>query len=68
MLLVNLREAREEIDRSRITMVHGHVWTNEGRTYLFAYHPASAMRFPDAGEAMHEDLRILKRLVRSIAR
>lgn len=51
--------------RPQLSKLHGQVRTHGGRRYLFAYHPASAMRFPAAGKAMTEDLRTLKRLVRS---
>jgi DNA polymerase len=54
--------------RPQLSKLHGQVRTRNGCRYLFAYHPASAMRFPVAGKAMKEDLRTLKRLVRSNSR
>lgn len=46
-----------------LAKLHGQVRSHEGRTYFLTYHPASAMRFPNAGIAMNEDLELLKNLV-----
>src|SRR4029453_2143651 len=46
-----------------LSKLHGQVRTHGGRTYLLTYHPASAMRFPNAGRAMNDDLEQLKKLV-----
>jgi uracil-DNA glycosylase family 4 len=51
-----------------LSEMHGQTRTDRSRTYLFAYHPASATRFPMAGKAMAEDIRVLKRLVRTAGR
>jgi uracil-DNA glycosylase family 4 len=45
----------------RLSDLHGQWRTQDGRTYLLTYHPASAMRFPVAGKATREDFRALKR-------
>jgi uracil-DNA glycosylase len=47
----------------RLSKMHGSVRTVGGRAYFLTYHPASAMRFPNAGRAMKEDLKFLKSLV-----
>jgi DNA polymerase len=51
--------------RPQLSELHGHARTQGGRTYVLTYHPASAMRFPSAGKAMNDDLRILKGLLAS---
>lgn len=47
----------------QLSELHGDVRRHEGRTYFLTYHPASAMRFPAAGEAMAGDLERLKTLL-----
>jgi len=47
----------------QLSQLHGDVRTHRGRTYFLTYHPASAMRFPNAGKAMEDDLELLKRLL-----
>jgi uracil-DNA glycosylase len=47
----------------QLSKLHGDVRTQGGRTYFLTYHPASAMRFPNAGRAMNEDLKFLTSLV-----
>jgi uracil-DNA glycosylase family 4 len=50
-------------DTPQLSKLHGQVRTHGGRIYLLTYHPASAMRFPNAGRAMNDDLEQLKKLV-----
>ena len=52
--------------KPQLSKEHGHVRAHDGRRFLLAYHPASAMRFPQAGKAMNEDLRVLRRLVAKV--
>lgn len=47
----------------QLSALHGEVRAHEGRTYFLTYHPASAMRFPNAGKAMAGDLELLKKLL-----
>jgi uracil-DNA glycosylase family 4 len=47
----------------QLSKLHGEVRTHGGRAYFLKYHPASAMRFPNAGRAMTKDLELLKNLV-----
>jgi DNA polymerase len=47
----------------QLSKLHGEVRHQGSRTYFLTYHPASAMRFPNAGRAMTGDLRLLKNLV-----
>jgi DNA polymerase len=51
----------------QLSELHGHVRRHHGRTYVFTYHPASAMRFPSAGQAMTKDVQTLRRVVGSRA-
>jgi uracil-DNA glycosylase len=55
--------------KPQLSTLHGEVRTHGGHTYFLTYHPASAMRFPNAGKAMNDDLGVLKNLVgRSVKR
>ena len=47
----------------QLSTLHGEVRMHGGRTYFLTYHPASAMRFPNAGKAMQDDLDLLKKLL-----
>jgi uracil-DNA glycosylase family 4 len=47
----------------QLSKLHGEVRAHGGRTYFLTYHPASAMRFPNAGRAMTDDLELLKKLL-----
>lgn len=47
----------------QLSALHGEVRTHGGRIYFLTYHPASAMRFPNAGKAMEGDLELLKKLL-----
>jgi uracil-DNA glycosylase len=47
----------------QLSKLHGDVRTLGGQTYFLTYHPASAMRFPNVGKAMHDDLERLKTLL-----
>ena len=49
----------------QLSKLHGDVRTHEGRTYFLTYHPASAMRFPNVGRVMKDDLRLLKDLLQT---
>jgi uracil-DNA glycosylase family 4 len=51
----------------QLSKLHGEVRTHGGRTYFLTYHPASAMRFPNAGRAMTDDLELLKKLLHAKA-
>jgi len=46
----------------RITTEHGRVVMKGGKTYFITYHPASAMRFPEAKKAFIRDFKKLKKL------
>jgi uracil-DNA glycosylase len=47
----------------QLSELHGETRTHGGRTYFLTYHPASAMRFPNAGKAMEGDLELLQKLL-----
>jgi DNA polymerase len=47
----------------QLSKLHGEARTLGGQTYFLTYHPASAMRFPNVGKAMHDDLERLKTLL-----
>jgi uracil-DNA glycosylase len=49
----------------QLSELHGEVRRHGGRTYFLTYHPASAMRFPNAGKAMAGDLDLLRKLLHS---
>lgn len=39
--------------------LHGRPLERDGRSYLITYHPAAAMRFPDAADRIEQDFRTL---------
>lgn len=43
----------------RLSDHHGRIMTRDGRAVLVTYHPAAAMRFPNARRAMTEDFRLV---------
>lgn len=43
-------------ERGKLSDLHGREREQCGRRFLLTYHPAAAMRFPDAREALREDL------------
>jgi uracil-DNA glycosylase len=51
--------------RAQLSALHGRIRVQNDRTYFITYHPASAMRFPNARNAAGKDLSALERLVRS---
>lgn len=69
IVLLGAASIRQIFGRTpRLSELHGQLHTREGRAYFFAYHPASAMRFPHAGKATKADLRTLKRWLGSSAK
>jgi uracil-DNA glycosylase family 4 len=49
--------------RARLSALHGKARVRDDRTYFITYHPASAMRFPNARKAAGRDLVALEQLV-----
>ena len=49
----------------QVSKLHGKARTLGGQTYFLTYHPASAMRFPNVGKAMHDDVERLKTLLQT---
>lgn len=64
VLLLGRIAARQVLDeRRRLREVRGRVREQDGRRYLITYHPAAAMRFPEAADGAAADFRKLKRLL-----
>lgn len=51
-------------DSVNLKTEHGKIISQNGRRYLFTYHPAAALRFPQIKQPVEEDFKKLKRIIK----